>query len=89
MTINIGVTSDYIMELLTIILIIASLCLFVIGCKVKEYPMTVLTFIVSVCGMCAILLDESVVDYDLWLSLLPVLCVLIYSAIGMAHLNRK
>lgn len=79
------------METLAIILVIASIVIFVLRFFVK-YRMELgwLTLIISVCAMCSLMTDTTLKTIDMVIALMPIIFVMLFAGLDvMGYGGRK
>lgn len=77
------------MEDLAIILLCASLILFIARHLLKKREISWLTLIVSVCGFCAVMIDSTIDDQTMVIAMMPVIFTSLLSALDIMGYGGK
>lgn len=77
------------MHELTIILLVATFVIFGVSLKIRDIRVNVLALTVGVCALGQIFNDTTIVDSQVPLAILPIVAILIFSAVAMMGGSRS
>lgn len=77
------------MSIIAIILMCASICLFVARYLVKKREINWLTLVVSVCGLCAVIIDAELDEQTMVVAMMPLIFTSMMSALDIMGFGGK
>lgn len=77
------------MHELTIILLVATFVIFGVSLKIRDIRVNVLNLTVGICSVGQIFSDSSITDSQIPFVLLPIVAILIFSAVAMMGGTRS